>query len=366
MGTGIVSILLFTFSETYPDSQALLFQLSVFFFGLNIFLYSVILSATVLRYVFYPKFFVMMISDPGQAMYLGTMPMGLATLITMTVNVIVPRFDTATSTGWATTAWAIWWIDVVISLACALGVPWLVQTRHRGITDLEKMTAGWLLPIVSPIVASSTGSAVASVLSPPDALVTILVSYVILGTGLCAALTIIVIYYLRITTWKLPPTEHMFSTFLPLGALGQGGFAFQQLGAQAIRVFPVTETLPAMRAAAGGVTGGPEAVADALLVAKILFTLGFVIAIMLWGFAMLWLFFAVLSVTRQRVPFSNGWWASTFPLGVLATSTLAMGRNLPSVAFQTLGTIFGVVVIFMWVVVSSMLVARVATGKKWT
>jgi len=350
MGTGIVSILLFTLSETYPDAQSLLFSLSVFFFGLNIIFYTVILAATILRYVVYPKFFLMMISDPGQAMYLGTMPMGFATIITMTVNVVVPR-----SPGWATAAWAFWWVDVVISLACALGVPWLIQTRHHMITDLDKMTAGWLLPVVAPIVAAATGSAVASALpAGGDALVTILVSYVLVGTGLSTALMVIVIYYLRLTTFKLPPTEHMVSTFLPLGALGQGGFAFQQLGQQALRVFPVTGTLPAV------VSAG-----DALLAGKMLFALGFVVAVVLWGFAMLWFLFAVLSVTRQRVPFSNGWWAFTFPLGVLATSTLAMGRNLPSVAFQTLGTIFAVVVMVMWVVVVVMLVVRMSTARKW-
>lgn len=208
------------------------------------------------------------------------------------------------------------------------------------------MTAGWLLPVVSPIVAAATGSAVASALEPGGALVTILVSYAILGTGLVTALAIIVIYLLRIATKKLPPTEHMVSTFLPLGPLGQGGFAFQQLGRQAVRVFPATGTLPEV-AGAG----------------EIIYTLGLMAAILLWGFGLVWLLFAVLSVTRRRPPVSLGWWAFTFPLGVFATSTLAMGRALPSAAFQALGTIFSVAVMGLWVMVTGMLLSMVFTGK---
>lgn len=216
------------------------------------------------------------------------------------------------------------------------------------------MTAGWLLPIVAPIVAAATGAVVASVLDPDRALVTILTSYAILGTGLPAALSIIVIYFMRVATKKLPPTEHMVSTFLPLGPLGQGGFAAQKLGEQALRVFPATNTLPAV-----GEHGN-------LLAGEILYTLGSMTAIILWGFGLMWLFFAVMSVTRQKVPFSQGWWAFTFPLGVFAMSTLTLGINLPSKAFQALGTLFGVVVMVMWSVVVRVMVSRLAGGKKHT
>jgi tellurite resistance protein TehA-like permease len=216
------------------------------------------------------------------------------------------------------------------------------------------MTAGWLLPIVAPIVAAATGSVVASVLDQHRALVAILTSYAILGTGLSAAFSIIFIYFMRLATRKLPPTEHMVSTFLPLGPLGQGGFAAQKLGEQALRVFPQTNTLPAVNEQ------------GKLLAGEILYIVGFVTAIILWGFGLMWLFFAAVSVTRQKVPFSLGWWAFTFPLGVFAMSTLTMGINLPSKTFQVLGTLFGMVVMMMWVVVVCILVSRMVGGKKNT
>ncbi|KAI1353952.1 voltage-dependent anion channel-domain-containing protein [Xylaria sp. FL0043] len=350
MGTGIVSILLFTFSNIYTHGSGMLFQLSVAFYILNVVLFSLIFMMTIFRYILYPRLFVMLVSDPGQAMYLGTFPMGFATIISMTVNVMVPRFGAF----WAETAWVCWWIDVAISMATALIVPWLLQVRHHGIQDLEKMTAGWLLPIVAPIVAAATGSVVASVLEPNRALITILTSYAILGTGLPAALSVIVIYFMRVTTKKLPPTEHMISTFLPLGPLGQGGFAAQKLGEQALRVFPLTNTLPGLSEEGKLFAGG------------VFYSVGFLTAIMLWGFGLMWLFFAVLSVTRQKVPFSQGWWALTFPLGVFAMSSLTMGINLPSTVFRTVGTLFGIIVMVNWCLVVRIMASRLAGGQHHT
>ncbi|KAI0537955.1 sulfite efflux pump SSU1 [Xylaria digitata] len=350
MGTGIVSILLFTLSNIYTQASSILYQLSVIFYITNVVLFSLILMMTALRYLLYPRLFIMMVSDPGQAMYLGTFPMGFATIISMTVNIMVPRFGAP----WAEAAWIFWWIDVAVSMATALFVPWLLQVRHHGITDIDKMTAGWLLPIVAPIVAAATGSLVASVLDPNRAVITVLTSYAILGTGLPAALSIIAIYFMRVATKKLPPTEHMISTFLPLGPLGQGGFAAQKLGEQALRVFQVTNTLSPLNEQGEGLAG------------EILYIVGFITAIILWGFGLMWMFFAVLSVTRQKVPFSLGWWALTFPLGVFAMSTLTMGINLPSKTFQALGTLFGAIVVIMWFLVVSIMVSRVVGGKKHT
>lgn len=89
------------------------------------------------------------------------------------------------------------------------------------------MTAVWLLPIVSCIVASSCGAVVASILlDAQHALWTILASYILWGIGLPLALTVIVIYMQRLTLNKLPPKAVIVSVFLPLGPLGQGSYGY--------------------------------------------------------------------------------------------------------------------------------------------
>lgn len=94
-------------------------------------------------------------------------------------------------------------------------------------THLSSMTAVWLLPIVSCIVAASSGAIVAGVL-PDDqyALWTVLASYVLWGIGLPLALMVMVIYLQRLTLHKLPSKAVIVSVFLPLGPLGQGGYGY--------------------------------------------------------------------------------------------------------------------------------------------
>lgn len=90
---------------------------------------------------------------------------------------------------------------------------------------LSSMTAVWLLPIVSCIVAASSGAIVAEILPNAQyALWTIIASYVLWGIGLPLALMVMVIYLQRLTLHKLPPKAVIVSVFLPLGPLGQGGY----------------------------------------------------------------------------------------------------------------------------------------------
>jgi tellurite resistance protein TehA-like permease len=97
---------------------------------------------------------------------------------------------------------------------------------HHKQSELSTMTAVLLLPVVTCVVAASSGAIVAEVLpNPQHALWTIIVSYVLWGIGMPLALMIMVIYFMRLTLHKLPPKAVIVSVFLPLGPMGQGGFA---------------------------------------------------------------------------------------------------------------------------------------------
>lgn len=98
------------------------------------------------------------------------------------------------------------------------------MTRKTPI-ELKNMTAAWLLPIVSCVVAAASGGIVAEIIPNPQiALWTVLTSYVLWGIGVPFALMVIVIHLLRLMLYKLPDKAIIVSSFLPLGPLGQGGF----------------------------------------------------------------------------------------------------------------------------------------------
>lgn len=96
---------------------------------------------------------------------------------------------------------------------------------HAPDMQLSSMTAVWLLPIVTCIVAGSSGGIVAGVLpNPHHALWTLLCSYMLWGMGVPLAMMVLVIYLQRLTLHKIPPKAMIASVFLPLGPLGQGGY----------------------------------------------------------------------------------------------------------------------------------------------
>ena len=99
-----------------------------------------------------------------------------------------------------------------------------------------------------------------------------------------------------------------------------------QLGKVAMLVFPQTKTLPAV-SAVGGRPG------------DILYVMGWIVALVMWGFAIVWLFFALASISRSKFPFNMGWWGFTFPLGVFTVSTTTIGKETGSRFFDVLGTV---------------------------
>lgn len=108
MSTGVVSILL----HQLPYNGHWLQVISVIFFVLNLALFLLFTAVSCLRYILYPQLFPAVLRHPHQSLFLATFPVGLATLINMTVLVCVPMWGN----GIVTFAWVLWWIVSVMAL----------------------------------------------------------------------------------------------------------------------------------------------------------------------------------------------------------------------------------------------------------
>ncbi|KAK5131494.1 hypothetical protein LTR08_000888 [Meristemomyces frigidus] len=327
MGTGIVSTILITI----PWKASWLYHLSIVFFVLNVCLFSLAFTASLLRYTIWPEIWTVMIEDVTNSLFLGTIPMGFATIVEMWIFVCVPAWG-----RWAAyVGWAMWMIDsvVAVSVTVSLGVLLMSASYQR---SLDSITAAQLLPIAATIVAAGTGAEVASILpNPQHALGTIIVCYVMWGMATPMALSVLVIYYHRLALHKMPPREIIVSAFLPLGPLGFGGYTILYLGKMAAVIFPQTHTIDP-------------------LAGRIAYVLGLFIALIMWGWGLLWFSFALAAIYMSRpFPFNMGWWGFTFPLGVYSVSTILIGEELPSLFFRVLGTIFGTAVIVLWIVIAA-------------
>lgn len=218
-------------------------------------------------------------------------------------------------------AWAIWWVDVLVSMATCISMPFIVMHRHR--PELHGITAALLLPIVPAVVAAASGGILAEVIPNKNhAFATLITSYVLWGIGESFSACVLALYFHRLCIHSLPAREVIVSVFLPIGPLGQGGFGIQQLGLVAKKLLPHTTAFPA--AEASGFDAG-----------EVLYVTGVLLALFMWGFSLVWLSFALVSlVTTHQFPFNMGWWGFTFPLGVLAACTGSLADNLDSEFFR--------------------------------
>jgi tellurite resistance protein TehA-like permease len=328
MGTGIVSLLL----VAIPFRSDWLYWLAVIFLGLNAILFACAFSISVFRYVVYPEIWTVMIADSVNSLFLGTIPMGFATLISAWCSLCIPYWG-----PWAITfAWVCWIVDAVVAVSVTISLTvLLISASDR--QALDRITAVQLLPIAASIVAAGTGARVAEHLpNPQHALGTLITSYIMWGMATPLAMTVLVMYYTRLALHKLPPREIVVSSFLPLGPLGMGGYSITYLGSVSRRIFPETEFF-----------------SDIPVAGDMFFILGVFIALIMWAFGITWLCFAMASIYKSRpFPFNMGWWGFTFPLGVMALSTIELGNIFPSLFFRVLGTIFAVAVILLWCVVA--------------
>lgn len=188
-------------------------------------------------------------------------------------------------------------------------------------TEIASVTTLWLLPIVSVIICAATGAMVAGALTnPTHALWTLIISYILWAIGVPLAMFTLVLYYHRLTMHKVPPLALVSTVFLPLGPLGEGGFGIMKIGQVALSIFPETETLIP---SAGG----------------IFYVFSFLTALLMWGFGLVWLFWALASFCRSKSSFNMGWWSIVFATGVFTGSTITLGEEMPSRFFDVLGTV---------------------------
>ncbi|KAM3515777.1 hypothetical protein MY11210_000548 [Beauveria gryllotalpidicola] len=348
MGTGIVSILL----HNLPYNAPWLRYISYAVFGLNVVLFTTFSVMSILRYALYPKIWSAMLSHPGQSLFLGCFPMGFATIINMMI------FSCSHwGSGLIHLAWAFWWVDALLSMATCISMPFIVMHWHR--PGLENTTAALLLPVVPTIVAAATGGIVAEVLPDPGrAYTTLVASYVLWGIGEALSACVLALYFHRLTVHDLPPRDVIVSVFLPVGPLGQGGFGIQQLGKVALRRLPETTTTAFAPAGTGAGAG-----LDSARAAEILYVLGVFLALVMWGFALLWVSFALISLaTTARFPFNMGWWGFTFPLGVWGTCTSLLAANLDSHFFKVATMIISLAVLLLWLMVGARTVHLAVSG----
>ena len=324
MGTGVLALALAQLPLAIPGLRVFAEGLWLFNIGLFV-LFSVLYAA---RWVLFFDEARRIFAHSTVSMFFGTIPMGLATIINGFLVFGVPRWGQEV----VQVAEVLWWIDVAMSLACGVLIPYMMFTRQEH--SIDQMTAVWLLPVVAAEVAAASGGLLAPHLTDAHGqLVVLTTSYVLWAFSLPVAFSILTILLLRMALHKLPHENMAASSWLALGPIGTGALGMLLLGGEAPAIF-----------AANGLPG----------VGEIASGLGLVAGITLWGFGLWWMLMALLITVRylrDGIPFNLGWWGFTFPLGVYSLATLKLASILNLTFFSVFGTALVILLAAMWLIV---------------
>ncbi|MFJ4497190.1 TDT family transporter [Pseudomonas atacamensis] len=324
MGTGVLALALAQLPLAIPGLRAVAEGLWLF----NILLFSLFTAAYAARWILFFDEARRIFGHSTVSMFFGTIPMGLATIINGFLLFGLPRWGD----GVIQLAEVLWWIDVAMSLACGVLIPYMMFTRQEH--SIDQMTAVWLLPVVAAEVAAASGGLLAPHLTDAHAqLIVLTTSYVLWAFSLPVAFSILTILLLRMALHKLPHENMAASSWLALGPIGTGALGMLLLGGEAPAIF-----------AANGLPG----------VGEIASGLGLVAGITLWGFGLWWMLMALLITVRylrDGIPFNLGWWGFTFPLGVYSLATLKLASILNLTFFSVFGTALVILLAAMWLIV---------------
>ncbi|KAH8119506.1 voltage-dependent anion channel [Phellopilus nigrolimitatus] len=351
MGTGAISTLFHVFP--YGSESRGMQTVAFFFLLLNLIFFVVLTLCGVARYTIFRGIWSSMIRHPVQSLYLGCFPMGFATILMSSVGIVYTYFGYG-GDRFLYGLWGLWWIDVALSLVICFGQLHVMFTRQNH--DISMMTMVWLLPIVTLIVASSTGAVIAQAMIPFDtarACLTLAVCMALVTVGITLAFAVFTIYLHRLIVHGLPEGITIFSAFLPLGPLGQSGYAFLLLGEICRDLFPLKG----------------DAVANIFvheMTPHIMYVMAWTIAFALWSFATCWLLLALLALgdtlLKNTLPFKITFWGMIFPNGVYANLTIQLAGTIDSRILRVWGAIYAVFTLLLWLFATSRTLPSVWDG----
>lgn len=336
MGTGVVAMIL----AQLPFASSVLFMLATKLWQFNILLFITFSILYGLRWLLFPIEAKQILNHPNMSLFLGAIPMGLATIVNGFLSFGVHLYgDIAIQI-----ATYLWYLDVFLAVLIAWVVPFCMFSCQDH--QLQRMTAVWLLPIVAcEVAASSAGLLLQHLAADQHALAILIMGYVLWGISVLPAFAILTILMLRLALHQLPEKEVAISSWLCLGPIGTEALALLLLGQQAPRIL--------------NAVGLEE-------LATIVPAIGVIGGLVLLGFGLWWFGIAVLTTVRHArtgIPFNLGWWGLTFPFGVFILAIFNLAHQLQFNFFTYIAVALSIVLLALWALVMKKTVVGAYSGQ---
>lgn len=313
MGTGILSTLLGRESAQVPS----LLVPATLLLGVGCLLLLALTAGFAARVIQDRDVFTATIRDSTVVPTWGTVSMGVLA-VGAAVLTVLPQLGARTSSG-DPARWVVgidagcWALGTALGVVTAFGFAAVLVKR-----DVGHPLPAWGLPIVPPMVSATTGAALVPHLGTPAARLIMLVGIVacFFLSLFLGGLVFAIAYHHHWRTLALP-VPASFSSWIPLGVVGQSMAAAQVMVAQSAPLLT-----PAAAAAA-------HQLADAygyVMLATSVPVIAYAVRMSVRGF-------------RARIAFAPGWWALTFPIGTLALGTRLLGASTGNPEISSLGVL---------------------------
>ncbi len=335
MGTGVVALIL----PEFPFAHELLWALGTGLWQFNTLLFCTFSLLYILRWLIYPHEAQQIFSHSSMALFLGAIPMGLATVINGFLKYGIALYgDFAVQI-----AQNLWYLDAILAVLIGIIVPFFMFSQQKH--ELQTMTAMWLLPVVAcEVAATSGGLLLAHLPAGQEAVGILFASYVLWGMSVLPAFGILSILMLRLALHQLPSKELAITGWLALGPIGTGALALLVLGAQAPQVLAFIQMQQ---------------------LGVFFQNAGIVASFILLGFGIWWFAIAILTTLKHAakdLPFNLGWWGLTFPLGVFTLAVLNLGHQIHVNFIVDAGLAFAAILMLLWVMVMAKTVKGMYQG----
>jgi C4-dicarboxylate transporter/malic acid transport protein len=264
--------------------------------------------------------------NPVMAQFWGAPPMAL---MTVGGGTLLLGRDWIGLTPALITDWVLWTAGTVLGLITAIWILFRMMTT----LDIrpDSAFAGWLMPVVPPMVSAANGALLVPHLPEGQARLGMLMAcYAMFGISLFATLFIVPQVWQRLVQYKTGAAASVPTLWIVLGPLGQSITAANLLAGDTAGLLPAPYDQGA--SAFGLFYGVPT-----------------------WGFAVLWMVLAAaltLRTARQKLPFSLTWWSFTFPVGTVVTGTSDLSARIHAELFTVAAVLLYLLLVAAWITVA--------------
>lgn len=353
-GTGIIALMLRRLDYKFQGLNILaeiVWIYTIVQLGICLFFYA-------LRVMLYPKHVAQQLrGDIAETSFLSSFCIAFTTIIQM-VAVQYGSFS-----GLA--AYVLWWVNAVMAILVVLGIPYVqLKLQPPGTHNVSPIV---LLPFIAALTSAAGGGVVCSEsnISARLQIPIVIVSYLEIGAGLAAAVSLDGVIFFQHFNRHMPTQNTVYRDMVLCGPFGQGSFALVTLGQVVMQgSFANYNRGEFLNGAAATPIGFASQFAGLLV----------------WGYGTFWWFFAIVSICQTLLAVEGGWrkirysmsaWALIFPWvswlpdllvslvrfdhlvdmflqGVYTNAAIQFGKIMHSPAFRVWSTALLLILLILW------------------